>query len=169
MSERIRVVPVSFAEAKKIISDLHRHHQPPRGHKFSIAARADWGLVGVICTGRPVARRLDDGSTAEVNRLATDGTPNVCSLLLGAAARAAEAMGYEKIVTYTLPEEGGASLRAAGWQFEAQSPGGSWSCPGRPRSDKHPLGPKWRWSKALRPRSAKLPTNFDLEIERLLS
>ena len=76
---------------------------------------ADGRLAGVAIVGRPVSRYLDDGKTLEVNRLCTDGTKNACSFLYAAAARAARAMGYQRIITYTLDTEGGASLRAAGW------------------------------------------------------
>lgn len=141
--------PVTFREACAFVDRLHRHHQPPRGHKFSVGATDLGRLVGVAMVGRPVARNLDDGTTAEVLRVCTDGTPNACSLLYGAAARAAKAMGYRRILTYTLLEEGGASLRAAGWLPTARVPGRSWSCPSRPRDDKHPLDDKLRWERLL--------------------
>ena len=74
--------------------------KPTRGHKFSIGVSENGALVGVAICGRPVARRLDDGYTLEVNRLCTDGTPNACSILYAAAYRAARAMGYNKGITY---------------------------------------------------------------------
>ena len=61
--------------------------------------------MGVCIVNRPVNRRMDDGLTLEVARLCTDGTPNACSFLLSRAARAAAALGYERIQTYTLAEE----------------------------------------------------------------
>jgi len=110
------LVPVGFAEARAFLEVWHRHLGPPRGHKFSLGLRdADGVLVAVAIVGRPAARALDDGQTVEVTRLASDGTPNACSKLLGAAARAARALGYRRLVTYTRAEETGASLRAAGW------------------------------------------------------
>lgn len=105
--------------------------------------------MGVVMLGRPVARAFDDGWTAEVTRLCTDGTPNACSLLYGAAARAAKAMGYRRIITYTMPEEGGASLRASGWRAVGETSGRSWTCPSRPREDHHPISPKTRWEREL--------------------
>lgn len=54
-------------------------------------------------------------------------------------------MGYRKLITYTLVEEPGTSLRAAGWRLIGQTDGGSWSVPSRPRVDKHPLQAKLRW------------------------
>lgn len=95
--------------------------------------------------GRPVARMNDDGWTLEVCRCCTDGTKNACSMLYRAAWRAAQAMGYRRLITYTLLEEGGASLRAAGFRLIGQTEGGSWSRPSRPRVDMHPLQGKLRW------------------------
>jgi hypothetical protein len=56
-----------------------------------------------------------------------------------------EAIGYRKLITYTLPEEGGASLRASGFTLIGEAGGGRWNRPGRPASDSHPLGKKLRW------------------------
>lgn len=146
----LQLQPIAFKDACAFIARLHRHHRPPQGHKFSIAAIGPVGeIVGVAVVGRPVARMADDGYTAEVTRLCTDGTPNACSLLYGAAARAAKAMGYCRIITYILGEETGASLRASGYQQDRQSAGGSWSRTNRQRDDKHPLQPKIRWSRSL--------------------
>ena len=91
------------------------YHKPTRGHKFSIGVSENGALVGGAICGRPVARRLDDGYTLEVNRLCTNGTPNACSILYAAAYRAARAMGYNKVVTYILDTENGSSLKAAGY------------------------------------------------------
>ncbi len=83
--------------------------------KFALAAEQDGVLVGVATCGRPVARAFDDGRTLEITRTCTDGSPNVNSLLYGAARRAAWAMGFTRIITYTQADETGASLRAAGF------------------------------------------------------
>jgi len=102
-------------------------------------------MVGVVAVGRPVSRHRDDGITAEVTRNCTDGSKNAASCLYGAAWRAAKAMGYRRIITYTLDSEPGTSLRAAGWRRLGVSLGGSWSKPSRKRTDKHPLGGKIVW------------------------
>lgn len=73
-------------------------------------------LVGVAIVGRPVARALQDGKTAEVSRVCTSGEPNACSKLLSACRRVAVALGYSRLITYTLVSELGTSLRAAGWR-----------------------------------------------------
>ena len=133
----LRVVPVTFAQAKAFITDWHRHHRPPQGHKFSLGVADGEELVGVAVVGRPVARMLDDGHTLEVTRVAVaDGARNACSLLYAAAWRAAKALGYRRLVTYTQASESGASLRAAGWRVVASRPAApGWSRPSRPRTD----------------------------------
>ncbi len=139
------VQPIDFDEACEFIRLHHRHHKPPVGHKFSVAVGDGGKVVGVATVGRPVSRMLDDGWTLEVNRCCTDGTKNACSALYAACWRAARALGYRKLITYTLPEEGGISLRAAGWKLIGEAGGGSWSVPSRPRVDTHPLQMKLKW------------------------
>jgi hypothetical protein len=142
---RLELAPISLEQANAFVRRHHRHHKPVVGHKFSLAALQGGRLVGVAIVGRPVSRVRDDGWTLEVTRLCTDGTRNACSFLCGAAARAAFALGYRRIGTYTLPREGGASLRASGWKLIGERGGGSWSCPSRPRADRHPTEPKLLW------------------------
>ena len=143
----METVPINFDEAVAFVRQHHRHHQPPIGCKFSIGAAVDGEIVGVVMVGRPVARALQDGWTAEVTRLCTDGTPNACSFLYAAAWRAVRAMGYKRIGTYILASEDGTSLRAAGWRIVGRTKGRSWSTPSRPRVDKHPTQDKLRWEK----------------------
>lgn len=137
VSDTLRLVPVTFADAAAFVAMHHRHHQPPIGHKFSVGVALGDVLVGVAMVGRPVARAYDDGTTLEVNRTATDGTPNANSMLYGAAWRAAKALGYSRLITYTQEGETGASLRAAGWKVVGQRKArAGWSVPSRPRDDK---------------------------------
>lgn len=141
----LELQPITYAEACTFIDRHHRHHLPPQGWKFGIAVNDGERVVGVVTVGRPVARMLDDGFTLEVTRCCTDGTKNAASMLYGAAWRAAKALGYRRIVTYTLKEEAGVSLKASGYRALYQTPGKSWSAPSRPRVDKHPLGQKTLW------------------------
>ena len=144
----LSLVPISQAEAKAYVKAHHRHHGAPIGAKFCIAASAEGAVVGVAIVGRPVARGYDDGWTLEVTRCCTDGTRNACSFLYGAAWRATKALGYRRLVTYTLASESGASLRAAGWKVIGEVRGGSWSRESRPRVDKHPTQAKLCWGPA---------------------
>lgn len=145
---RLTLAPITQREALAYVEAHHRHHKPPRGSVYQIAASDGEKIVGVVLVGRPVSRHLQDGWTLEVNRCCTDGTPNACSMLYGAAWRVARELGYRRLITYTLPEEGGASLRGAGWKCVGERGGGSWSVPSRPRVDTHPTQGKLLWEAA---------------------
>ncbi len=142
MKARLDALPLSLTEANALVAQHHRYHKPVQGHKFSIAAALEGRVVGVAIVGRP-CRGI--ATTLEVTRLCTDGTRNACSFLYGRAARAAFALGYQRLGTYTTLEEGVASLRASGWRLIASTPGRSWSVKSRPRVDLHPLGQKLLW------------------------
>lgn len=141
--------PIERKAANAFVDALHRHHSHTVGDKCRVACYDGDKLVGVAQLGRPVARALDDGATIEVLRLCTDGTANACSFLYGRAARIARELGYKKVITYILCSESGASLKASGWHKEADTQGGSWDCPSRPRVTKAPTVPKQRWAKNL--------------------
>lgn len=144
--ERLTVTPLDLDEANEFVRLHHRHHRPVVGHKFSLGVADEYGVIrGAAIVGRPKGRFDDDGMTLEVNRVATDGCANACSALYGAARRATFALGYRRLVTFTLPEEGGASLRGAGWKLLGKAGGGRWSCKSRPRVDLHPTQKKLRW------------------------
>src|SRR6185369_12619565 len=96
----------------------HRHHKPIATKALFAVAVARAGEeepCGAAIISRPAARMSDDGWTAEVSRCVTNGEKNACSMLYGAAWRARKALGYRRLLTYTLPEEGGGSLRGAGF------------------------------------------------------
>jgi hypothetical protein len=136
---KLTFVRIDLAEANAFVEQHHRHHKPIIGHLFSIGAAINDKIVGVVIVGRPVSRMRDDGLTAEVTRLCTDGSKNACSFLYGAAARAAFALGFKRIGTYILADEPGTSLVAANWRLVGEVNGGTWNRNSRPRIDKHPL------------------------------
>ena len=135
-----------MTKANAFVSTHHRHHKPVVGYRFAIAVSDD-SVRGVAIVGRPVSRHLDDGWTLEVNRCCTDGARNACSMLYASAWKAAKALGYRRLITYTLPEEGGASLRGAGWKLVGIRGGGNWNVKSRPRIDtkEHLSGQKHLW------------------------
>lgn len=154
----LRIVPMSLDAANEYIDRVHRHNDPLPGHKFSIGVRDGEGLLrGVALIGNPSAPALQkDPLLIEIRRVCTDGAKNACSKLYGAARRACREMGYETVITYTLPSEGGASLRAAGFVLDKDDAGGQasdWhSRPGRTAGTRKRLPPendlvggKWRW------------------------
>jgi hypothetical protein len=133
----LHLVPVSQRVAHDCVTRWHRHNAAPRGDLFRVgAATEDGTLVAVGIAGRPVARNYDDGKTVEVTRVSSDGTRNATSMLYAALTRAAFALGYTRVITYTQANESGASLRAAGWRVLAKreaTPG--WDRASRPRDD----------------------------------
>lgn len=146
--DKLYLTPINRAEAFAFVKRHHRHHKPPVGSVVQVAVSDDAGTIrGVAVGGRPVARMADDGWTLEVTRVATDGARNACSMLYGALWRAARALGCRRMITYTLPAEGGASLRGAGFKLIGEAGGGSWSRKSRPRVDLHPTQAKMRWER----------------------
>jgi hypothetical protein len=154
----LTIVPLTLREARRFVADHHRHNEPPRGHKFSIGL-SNGTLRGVVIASRPVARGSDDGLTIELIRVTTLGDKNACSRLYGAACRAAAAMGYVRAITYTLADEDGTSVRAAGFRRDGETAGGEWTpMAGLLRSaemprlfdpPRMPTGPKVRWVRRL--------------------
>lgn len=153
----LEIRPITLKQANAYVKEFHRHNQPTNGHKYSIACYEGERLVGVAIAGQPVARRLDDGMTIEIRRVCTDGTYNACSMLYGACARAAKALGYKRVVTYTLQSESGTSLKASGFINDGEAGGTNWDTPSRPRETtqitlfgeerKYPNEKKIRWVK----------------------
>lgn len=135
---RLQIVPLTRAEAQSYVRRWHRHHKPSVGGVFQMGVVDTTGTIrGVAMVGRPVARAFADGYTLEVNRVATDGCENACSALYGAAWRATKALGYRRLITYTLASESGSSLKGAGWKEIARREGRSWAerSVSRPRED----------------------------------
>ena len=141
----LQIQPIEFSEACDFITRYHRHHIAPQGWKFGIAVNDGEKVVGVVAVGRPVSRNLDNGWTLEVTRCCTDGTPHAASMLYAAAWRAARAMGYQRLITYTLETEAGTSLVSAGWKELYTTKGKSWNHTSRPRVDKAPTCAKKLW------------------------
>ena len=149
--EEMRLVPVTFREAKAFVREHHRHSAPQKGHRFSVGLAEGEELIGVATVGRPIARLLDTDGTAEVTRCCVrPGAPKgSCSKLYAACWRAWRAMGGTRLITYTLQTETGASLRGAGWKIVGEvSRGGQWNRASRPRQQAEIYDmPKYRWAK----------------------
>jgi len=153
------IVPLFRSAAKRFVAQHHRHSLPSLGEIFCLGLARDGELVGVAIVGLPKARKLADGRTLEVTRVCVlDDCRNANSMLYAACARAAKALGWKRLITYTLPTESGASLRAAGWALDGENFGG----PPKAWLTRHgtveidlfgtqrlPLGLKRRWSREL--------------------
>lgn len=123
----MKIIPITLKTANDFVTENHRHHKACRGCKFCLGLSNDGKLVGVAICGRPVSRYLDDGFTLEINRLCTDGTFNACSKLYAACIKVAKAMGYEKVITYILESENGASLKASNFHYDGVAGGKQWT------------------------------------------
>jgi hypothetical protein len=152
----VNVIPISLREANDFVEQFHRHNKRTQrdGGRFAIGAEVDGELVAVAIVGRPLARSLQDGATAEVTRLcAGPAAPrNVCSFLYGRCWRIWQQMGGRRMVTYTLQSESGASLRAVGWKLVGDLKPrreGAWEGPNRKREWQPIFGQaKFRWEVA---------------------
>lgn len=152
----LRIVPMTVKAASRHVAKNHRHCRGPSGGLFAASVWDGDHLAGVAIAALPVARLLCDGLTVEITRVCTDGTRNACSMLYGALCRAAQAIGYRKAVTYTLAEEDGASLRAAGFVPVATVRPAVWNRSTRSRmqvdlfgEQVRPPGEKVRWERLL--------------------
>jgi hypothetical protein len=157
----LKLVPINLAEANVLVAKWHRHNGTLRGGSFFNVGlidtdRPEAGYIGAVTAGAVSARGLTVPWACEIRRLVTDGTKNACSMLYGAAWRAAQALGYEGMVTYTLTSEGGKSLRASNWRLdEDHIPTRIWKSRSpefahlkwseRPSSSNSPALPRYRW------------------------
>ena len=148
-SDKLEVMPVSLREANEFVLNFHRHNKPTQGGKFAIAACYGEEMVGVAIVGRPVSATLQDGVTAEVTRVCVlaDAPKNTCSFLYGRCWRIWQQMGGKRMVTYTLQEESGSSLRGAGWKIVGEvKPHNKWVKRGGGRQWQPIYGQtKFRW------------------------
>lgn len=147
MKMPLNIKPCHLRAARDYVGRYHRHSIPPVGGKFAVACYDGDRLCGVAICGRPVARYLDDGLTLEILRCCMDGTDNACSKLYGACCRIGFDMGYDRIITYTLASETGASLLAAGFTFDGIAGGQVWT--GQRHRDYYVAPAEWkhRWMK----------------------
>lgn len=145
--------PVTLREANDFVEAFHRHNgrTARNGGKWAVGLEVSGELVGVGIVGNPLSATLMDGYTAEVLRVCVrEGQPKgACSMLYGACWRAWRAMGGRRLITYTLPSEGGASLRGAGWKVVGQT---------------KPVAPGWRKNDALNSRREWQPIMGQIKL-----
>lgn len=137
--------PIGRDAAFAWIREHHSHFpRPPAGWLFGVAVLDGERLCCVACFGRP-ARLLQNGTTGEITRVASDRTPHSSSKAIAAVSRAALALGYRRLISYTLEGEAGTSYRAAGWWSTGITRGGEWDRASRRRASAQDAGPKRRW------------------------
>lgn len=144
--------PITLKAANAFVAQHHRHNKPVRGARYSIAAYEGETLIGVAIVGRPIARHMDDGMTVEVLRTCVRADVpvprNVNSFLYSKARNVWQVWGGKRVITYTLTDESGASLRGAGWKHVADTAASTrgWASAGRPREYQEIYGKtKRRW------------------------
>ena len=103
MAKELSIIPLTLKEANEFVTKHHRHNKKCAGHKWSVGAIFKGKLVGVIIVGRPIARKLDNRFTLEVNRncVLDDAPKGTCSFLYAKAMKIWQSMGGKKIITYT--------------------------------------------------------------------
>lgn len=155
---KLALCPITIGEARTFVERHHRHHRAPQSGLFAVAVmrppegEEDEAIIGVAVIGRPIARAYQDGYTAEVTRCCVlDGFPNACSMLYGVSWRAARALGYRRLITYTMASERGYSLEASGWRVVAERPAKSWAehSKARPRVDRSPPAQRRLWEQTV--------------------
>jgi len=145
----MRVAPCSVKAARKQVKAWHRHLPDVRGGLFAAQVVNDAGeCLGVAVFGNP-PRVWQGTGRGVITRVATIGAENACSMLYGSLCRAAKALGYREAWTYTLPDEPGTSLRAAGFIDMGLTAGGEHDRPSRRRKPAVRPEPKRRWVRRL--------------------
>ncbi len=148
-NEKYQIIPIRVSKANRFVEEYHRHNKPVdhRGHRFSLGLMYKDCLIGVAIAGSPIARANDDGFTLEIQRVCVlEGYANACSMLYGRIKRIGMLMGYKKIITYTLQNESGSSLKAVR-AVSKPIRVGSWNRPNRPRQEQEiSLKPKLKWT-----------------------
>jgi hypothetical protein len=155
MAERMRLWPCTVKAARKLVRQWHRHLPDVQGGLFAVQCIApDGTCVGVGIAGNP-SRVWQNEAKLVISRCATTGYENACSAVYGSLCRAAKALGYEEVWTYTLPDEPGTSLRAAGFVDMGLSKGGEWDRPSRSRAPALKSEQKRRWLRTLAAKSGE--------------
>lgn len=145
----LSVEPITVKAAQNFCAEHHRHLPRVQGGLFAAAVVAGGEVRGVAIAGHPARVWMGTGRLA-ILRVATDGTRNACSMLYSALCAAGKALGYTEAWTYTLPDEPGTSLRAAGFEFQGFTDGGEHDRPSRRRAPAVRPEPKKRWRRVLR-------------------
>lgn len=144
----IRISPCTVKAARRIVKAWHRHFPHVQGGLFAAACESDGQIVGAAIAGNP-SRTWQSTGRIVISRVSTDGAENACSMLYGALCRAAKALGYREAWTYTLPDEPGTSLSAAGFMDMGLTDGGEWDRPSRARKPVQNSERKRRWLRML--------------------
>lgn len=145
----MKLAPCTIKAAKAWVEKTHRHLPEFNGARFAVAVTNDAGEICGVAVASNGPRVWEGTGRLNIGRVSTDGAENACSMLYGAMCRAGKALGYLEAWTYTLPEEPGTSLRAAGFVDMGLTDGGEHDRKSRPRKPAVRPEPKRRWFRAL--------------------
>lgn len=153
----VEVRDIDWPTAKAFVAEYHHHNKPPNAWRFGGGIYNGPDLIGVVIVGNPNSRLLYKQGCMGIDRVCINRdiprglTWNACSMAYGWACReiARRLPGFTRVITYTLLDELGTSLRAAGFDRVFKTKGGSWHRKGRPRTDKATTERKWRWERTI--------------------
>lgn len=153
---RPRICPVTGKRAIAWIAETHRHLPKLQGALFAVGVEEGGRLMAVGTAGNPprvwqgTGRFVITRVAAESVAVAADEHARpYCTMIYGALCRAGKALGYREAWTYTLPEEPGTSLRAAGFEDMGMTRAEEWDRPSGPRSKAVRAEAKRRWRRVL--------------------
>lgn len=117
-THHLELAPITLRAAREFCTIHHSYAKAPVGALFAVATKHAEIIRAVAIVGRPISSVLDNGSTAEVIRLISDGaTFNASSFTLRNATKAAFALGYCRVVSYTDKTLQAAAFKAAGFNI----------------------------------------------------
>lgn len=153
---------IDWGTAKAFVAQHHEHNRPPNAWRFGAGIYNGEEMIASVIVGNPNSRHLYAQGCMGIDRVCTNrDLPgglvwNACSMGYGWACReiAKRLPGFHRVVTYTLLDEPGTSLIAAGFKRVFKTKGGTWHRKNRPRTDQATTERKWRWERSLRPQNA---------------
>lgn len=158
---RYFVRPSTVKAARAWVRETHRHLPNVQGGLFATSVWDQFGQVAAGICGNP-PRVWQGTGRIVITRVAALQLPDVldskgnahpapaCTMIYRSLCDAARSLGYREIWTYTLPGEGGASLRAAGFVQHGETRAEEWDRPSRPRDVAVNAESKLRWMRVLR-------------------
>lgn len=151
-----KVRPITVKSAQRWVRETHRHLPSVQGGLFATSVWDGDGMVAAGIAGNPPrvwqgTGRIVISRVAAIPDLEPVGhhAAPACTMIYGSLCRAAKALGYREIWTYTLPHEDGASLRAAGFRYMGETKGEEWDRPSRSRAPAVSPTKKGRWMRQL--------------------
>lgn len=145
LAGKLSLAPCTVKAALRYVAEHHRHLPKLQGGLFAASCVDPAGeVVAVAIAGNPSRVWQGDGKIV-ITRVAATVAGNACGMLYGSLCRAAAALGYREVWTYTLPEEDGRTLKGAGFKDMGLTDGGDYGRPSRARAPAVRPEPKRRW------------------------